>query len=288
VTVWALCRGIGGALAASAFSFLAADFYLFAAARKLAGRPAFRVRLPYLRDLFRYGFPSHLGNLFSFLHHRADLLLVNWFLGPAAVGFYAISALLAEKFWMMTNAASLVLFPRVAAEEDSKRRNEFTPRVSRAILLVTVPVALVIGLTAPPLVDLLFSPRYFPAVRPLRILLPGAAALGVSRVLANDIAGRGRPLLNTVVTAGALALNLALNWIWIPRFGIEGAAGASTVSYSATLLARLCVYCRLSGNSWKNVLLPRRDDWLLAWKMLQNRGFRRIKFRGRPGRCRRS
>ncbi len=117
--------------------------------------------------------------------------------------------------------------------------------------------------------ELLFSSRFLPAVNPLRILLPGAAAMGISRVLANDIAGRGKPLLNSYVAGGTLALNLSLNLLWIPRLGIAGAALASTVSYTATLVIRLTIYRRLSGNSWQTVLLPRPGDISLVMKRIR-------------------
>jgi len=55
-------------------------------------------------------------------------------------------------------------------------------------------------------------------------------------------------------------VNLALNLLWIPRYDIERAAIASTISYSLTLLAQLFLYCRLSGNSWIQVLIPTRMD----------------------------
>ena len=263
VTVWALRWGVEGAIAAGVFSYVLADLYLLAETKRLAGRPVFRVSLPYLRDVARFGLQSHVGNLLSYLNYRGDMLLVNWFLGPSAVGFYSIGVLLVEQLWLFTNAAKLVIFLQVAAEEDPQRRNEFTPRVARVMLLTTLPAAVVLGLAGGFIVELLFSSRYLPAVRPLRLLIPGAAAMGISRLLANDIAGRGRPLLNSYISAGMLALNLALNCFWIPRFGIAGAALASTVSYSATFLARLALYCRLSGNSWKDLLLPRAGDLAL-------------------------
>ena len=200
------------------------------------------------------------------------MLLVNWLLGPAALGFYSVGVLLAEQVWLLPNAAKLVLFIHVAAEEKERERAAFTPRVVRVMVLVAVPAAVILGLAAGPIVELLFSPRFLPAVRPLRLLLPGAAAMGIARVLANDIAGRGKPLLNSYIAAVTLALNLGLNLLWIPRLGIAGAALASTVSYTATLFARIIIYCRLSGNSWKIVLIPRPGDFSLVMRGIRTSG----------------
>lgn len=65
-----------------------------------------------------------------------------------------------------------------------------------------------------------------------------------TRVFGNDIAGRGRPILNTYVSVGAIATNIVLNVVWIPRYEIAGAALASTVSYGIILVVRQFLYCR--------------------------------------------
>ncbi len=255
--------GIWGALVAAVLAWLAADIALCCWAKKVASGVDFRFNGVYLRSAIGYGIRAHLGSVLSFLNYRLDAFLVNWLLGPAAVGFYSISVLLAEKIWLVSNAAGAVLFPRVAAEKDPTARKRITPKVIRSVLVVSVLSALVLFLAGRWLIVLLFSERFLPAAGPLRILLLGVIAFSLSRIMSNDIAARGRPILNTYVAAGTLVLNILLNLFLIPRYGIEGAAGASTVSYLVTLVARLFIYCRLSGNTWRCVLLPQRGDWTL-------------------------
>jgi len=49
---------------------------------------------------------------------------------------------------------------------------------------------------------------------------------------------------------------MAWDVLWIPRYGIVGAAWASTASYTVSFLTALFFYCRLSGNRWTVVLFP--------------------------------
>jgi len=101
---------------------------------------------------------------------------------------------------------------------------------------------------------LLYSSAFLPAVRPLQILLPGIVALSVGRVLANDVAGRGRVMLNNYAGLVTVATNVILNILWIPKYGIAGAALASTGSYTLAFFTQLFLYARLSGNHWTMVL----------------------------------
>jgi Na+-driven multidrug efflux pump len=61
--------------------------------------------------------------------------------------------------------------------------------------------------------------------------MPGVIALVISKVLHPDISGRGYPLYAWKAFVFPLILNIILNFILIPIYGIYGAAISSTVSY---------------------------------------------------------
>ena len=256
-----LRMNIWGALTANMMAWLISSILIYRWTGRLTGGATFRENGPYLRAALKYGIQVHLGNLFIFLSYRVDLLLINLYLDPLAVGYYSIGVVMVEQIWLVSSAVSLVLFPRVAAESDGKQNNELTPVVARAVFLITMAASIILYAASDWLVTILYSDRYLPAARPLQILLPGIIALSVYRVIANDIAARGRPILNTYTALGALAVNIVLNLIWIPIYGISGAAAASTVSYGCTLIVGLILYSRISGNPWTSVLIPRREDW---------------------------
>ncbi|MCL0096235.1 flippase [Thermodesulfovibrionales bacterium] len=263
IALWILKAGITGALLAAVVAWFLTDVVLLLWARKVAGGISFNLNPTYLRKASTYGVQVHLGNILGFLNYRIDMFLVNGFLNPAAVGFYSIGVGLVEKLWLVSHAASTVLFPRVAAESDEQRRKEFTPIIARTVLWVTALGALAIFFLSRWIVESLYSVVFLPAVEPLQILLLGIVALSVGRVLANDIAGRGRVMLNNYAGSAIVATNVVLNIWWIPRYGIAGAAWASTVSYGLGLVMMLFLYCRLSDNPWTKVLFPQRGDWPL-------------------------
>lgn len=263
LTTVVLGLGVFGALWATILSSAVLCVFLFPWVVRIAGGIRYRLNYTYLRDAFRYGIKAYLGNIIGFLNYRIEVFLLGIFLPVAAVGFYAVAVALAEKLWFLSESASIVLFPTVSAEKDEYQRKTFTPLVSRNILLITALGAVALFLVSEWVIVLLYSEEYLLSVRLFRILLPGIVLLSASRILANDIAGRGRPLLNTYVGAIGVVLQVALNLVWIPRYGASGAAWATTVSYGITLAVRLWMYMRLSGNSWATVIVPQASDWLL-------------------------
>ena len=264
--LWVAQAGVLGAVGAALLAKLLSTLILFVWARRIFGGISIRFDRAYVTKVASYGFQTHLGSIAGFLHYRVDMFLVNTFLYPAAVGFYAAAVGLVEKVWFGSWAAATMLFPRVVRETDERRRKAFTPLVTRTVLWVTTVQVLVLVLLARPIVSFLYSEAFLPSVPALQVLALAAVAVSGSRVLANDISGRGRPILNTYIAVTGLIVNIVLNVVLVPKYGITGAAWASALSYSTSFLIRLLAYCRISGNRWTIVLFPQRNDWILYWR----------------------
>jgi O-antigen/teichoic acid export membrane protein len=220
----ALGLGIAGAIWGNILAMLLLCIVLFPWVRRVAGGIRLRPNLNYIRDALTYGIKAHLGNIIGFLNYRVEVFLLGALAPATAVGFYAVAVGLAERLWFLSESASVVLFPTVSAEKDELRKKTFTPLVSRSVLLITAVGAGILFLMSQWVVVLLYSSEYLPAIQLFRILLPGIVFLSADRILANDIAGRGLPLLNTYVGAAGIVVQVGLNLLWIPALGATGAS----------------------------------------------------------------
>lgn len=261
--------GIGAGIVAEILAFTIASVVLFFIARKEAGGVSFHLNKAYLKSSYSYGIKVHLATILTFLHYRLDLFLINLFMNPAMVGFYSLSAGLSERIQSIADAAGVVLFSRMASEEDSDRIKEFTPLVLRSILMITAFAAIIIFFLGAWLIPILYSEAFRPAVKPLRILLISAVALSGSYILESDFKGRGRPIFTSYAVGGGLIMNVVLNLILIPRYGIVGSAWASSISYTTTFLIFLSIYSKISEHSIKDILSIRAQDFRFYGILLQ-------------------
>jgi O-antigen/teichoic acid export membrane protein len=147
-----------------------------------------------------------------------------------------------------------------SATEDSVDRDRLTASACRHALLICVAAAGSIALLARPLIGFAFGSEFLPAVPPLLLLLPGTAFLSVGSILANDFVGRGRQALNSIAAIITLLINVPLNFVLIPVWGISGAAAASAISYSVGTIVMLVNFLRMTGLGPAEVLLPRSRD----------------------------
>jgi O-antigen/teichoic acid export membrane protein len=196
-----------------------------------------------IRSTLAFGLKGHVGIVLQFFNYRLDMFIVNYFLGPAGAGLYSVSVRLAELLWYLPNAVGFAIFPKVAATGADKM-NAFTPRVFRMTLGLTVLGALGLALLGKPIIQLVYSSVFEGAYVPMLVLLPGVVLLGGAKVLTNEMAGRGYPLYNSVNTSLTLMVTVLLDWVLIPRFGIIGAALASTIAY-------ITMFVMTIGFHWK-------------------------------------
>lgn len=238
-------RGLLGALLASLGSGALTLVMLGA----ILGREGavFRPRwdFPIMRSMLAFGLRAHIANVLQFFNYRLDLFIVNYFLEPGWVGVYTVSVALTELLWHLPNAVGFVIFPTAAAARPEVM-NAFTPRVFRMTLGLTALGGLAIAILGRPLIQLIYSSAFVGAYVPALVLLPGAVLLGGAKVLTNEIAGRGYPHYNSANSGVALVLTVVLDLLLIPRYGIVGAALASSIVYGATFLMAMSFYAAVS------------------------------------------
>ncbi len=191
-----------------------------------------------LSSLWRYGREAHVATTAQFLNYRLDLLFVAVLLGPVEAGIYVVSLRLAELLWVVPDAAGIVLLPRVA----SGPRGQDTARILAITAAISTSGALALWLAGPRFIPLVFGDPFSPAFTPLTLLLPGSIALALAKVLTNVIAGLASPRANAVAAVAGLAVALTLNLLLIPRYGLAGAATATSVSYLVILMVAGIAY----------------------------------------------
>lgn len=202
----------------------------------------------YYKKLLNYGYKSHLTNILAFLNYRIDLLLLSFFLGPSPVGIYTIAVTISEKLWLVSQAVSTVLLPKLSQlSTDEDKRRELTPLMARLILWITFFAALALALVAFYGIEFVFGEEYKDAYQAILFLLPGIVFGSCSKILANDLAARGRPELNLSTSWVAVIINIIGNILLVPKLGIEGAAIATSFAYIINFILRLFIHNYITG-----------------------------------------
>lgn len=261
--------GTAGAVAGFALAHVVTAAAFALVARRLlglAGAPPAERAPGRLRRAIRFGIKGYAANALQFLNVRVDLFVLAAVASAADVGHYAVAVSVTSVMWLLPQALSDVLFPRVAAL--SARRGpagaEARAFVEAKTLRHTTLVVVVAGLVLAAALELLVVPVYGPDFRPAidlgLILLPGVALFGLAGPLSATIVGRGHPGYLLATTLVATPLTLALYATLIPALDATGAALASTISYAASFLLSAAFYRRVTGARVRDRLVPTRSE----------------------------
>jgi O-antigen/teichoic acid export membrane protein len=149
------------------------------------------------------------------------------------VGFYVAARNMAMVPSFVLVAVSHVLLPslsRALAIKDTHLSQHYIRQAVRFLWLLILPVTLLIGLTAEPLMTLLFSEIYLEGAQYLRIVLISALALAFVALFVSALNARGEAWLSGAIAFLLLPAALALNIFLVRRYGAIGAAWSNTVT----------------------------------------------------------
>lgn len=205
-------------------------------------------------EMIRYGGRVYLACLLAFLVIRSDMLLVNYFLGTGEAGVYSIAVQIADTILLLPVTIGMILLPRIAGTAD-ERQDEVTARVLRHTALLLGGICVAAAIAVGPVVHLLYGQAFEGAILATRLLLPGILALGLNGVLMNHFAGRGMPPVTAWSPLAGLVVNVALNLVMVPLYGIAGASLTSSLAYGLMFAVSLLAFRRGGRVGFRESLL---------------------------------
>lgn len=237
------------------------------------GKPFYKPDFGVLHKSLAYGLKAQPGVMLSFFNKRLDMFIVNFFLTPAQVGYYAISVVIAELLWHFPSAFAITLFTKTAGMEKNDA-NKFTSKIIRNITFIMLVAGCLLAILAKPLIYVTFGLRFYPSLIPLWFLLPGVLALGITKLICANFHGRGKPQYGTYLTIISVIFTIILDIVLIPRFGITGAAIASSIAYSVATILAISWFKRESGMPLREMFFIKsteiKESLLLVREFINN------------------
>ncbi|MBD3280442.1 oligosaccharide flippase family protein [Candidatus Dojkabacteria bacterium] len=238
-----------GALACYAFSlplFYLVLFFVFSVTIRFVSASLFFVRKEapkWISDLERskikgwleFSLPLFLTGILAYAIAWIDNLFLGIMRNPSELGVYAIAYSVALFLLMFQTSLGTIFTPVVSSNIEAKKfavAKRLFSRVSLWAIMVTIPVLAIIGVYSKQVLLLLFGGAYTGgsvALSVLCIFLLPVIIFGFSNNLLL-VLGKTRSIF--LINSGTAILNIILNGLLIPIYGIMGAAMATGLSFS--------------------------------------------------------
>jgi O-antigen/teichoic acid export membrane protein len=189
-----------------------------------------------LREMNKFGLPLVPSALALWAINFVDRLFVAHYKGQGEVGVYSVAVRVSSAIVFIL-IAFRTAWPAFAysIEDDGEARRTYA-YVLTYLVLITCWASLALGALAPWIVDLLSAPPFHRAQEAVALLAFAGAAYAGYTVLAIGSGRARRTQFNWVVTGFGAAVNIGLNVLLIPRYGMVGAAVSTLVSYVALMI----------------------------------------------------
>tara|TARA_B110000879_G_scaffold211778_1_gene305572 strand:+ start:3896 stop:5200 length:1305 start_codon:yes stop_codon:yes gene_type:complete len=198
--------------------------------------PKFEVCLTTVKRLFVNGLPLLISSGAIVIYAKVDLILIEYLLDFQNVGVYSAAVRISEFWYVIPMTATTLLFPLIlTAKKLSMERYYAETKFSSEILIVICTFfSLALFLLGPGLVQVAFPSEFESSGGVVRILALCGPFIGLGYINGRYMVAENLLYLSMRRNIYGLILNVLLNILLIPIYGIHGAAFSTLISVMYT------------------------------------------------------
>ena len=187
----------------------------------------------YTRKLLIFSYPLLFIGIITLLVKWTDVLMIGFFRTTSEVGIYNV-ALPTANLLIIVPAALMALFTPIIVElyskGDKKNIKLTSKRISKWIFYLNLPIFFVLLLLSSDFLRIMFGNEYVAGGVSLVILLFGYIFHSLSHIPSSTLLMIKKTKTIFLMGLISLIVNVALNYLLIPKYGINGAAISTSLS----------------------------------------------------------
>lgn len=187
-----------------------------------------------LKPLLKYGYPMIPASVSVILLQSIDTYILKIFTDLSAVGLYSFG----YKFgglmgFLVILPVQYIVHPLILEMEKNKEQlKEFLVTSTEYIYIFSLFACIVLSLFAEDVVHLMAQkPEFYPAWQFIPIIAFAYVQYGLGDLLGQGVVMSKKTIYLGISISSAAILNIVLNFIFIPEYGVFGAASATLASY---------------------------------------------------------
>lgn len=191
-----------------------------------------------VRNMLSYSLPLAISGIIYTIIFQLDYLVIGYYHTSAEVALYRVTYLLTSAMVVVVGPLAQAYKPVVAERTgDTASLRDLYRLTTRWTTLMAIPIWLTIALAPTAYLQVLFTTEYAVGGLVVGVLAAGFLANAVAGPEAMMLEGLGYPRLTMVNSLLLIAVNLVLDVYLIPRYGVLGAAVATSAALTVRVLA---------------------------------------------------
>ena len=207
-----------------------------------------KIDTEWVATLFHYGKYVFGTNLSTMLYKNIDRLMLGSLLSEVAVAIYDLAIRITNLIDVPAVSVASVVFPQGAKQAKDKGIEAIQVLYEKsvaAILCLILPFILFILLFPEVVIMIIGGEKYLDTVPILRMTILFGLFLPFAIQFGTVLDSIGRPKINFYFTLAGMILNVVLNYLFITKFGVVGAALGTLSTYGITFVLQQVILYRL-------------------------------------------
>ena len=196
--------------------------------------------------LLRYAGQSLIANIVFFLVNRSGYWFVDYYCNDQLLGNYIQVSRLGQIFILPAVLIAGSLFPQTAGDKINFQSNSFS-FLWRSLIIIYVSAMLLSVLIGKPVINFLWGEGYYEMYGTWLFYIPGVLFLAISYLFSPLFAGKGQVIYNILIGLVALIVVALSSFIFVPLWGIRGAAMSSSVGFMSMMILYIIIAKRKFG-----------------------------------------
>ncbi|MGV9012082.1 MAG: flippase [Flavobacteriales bacterium] len=202
-----------------------------------------------MREHMALALPMIVTALSSSLNGRLDTIMLAWYRSSDIIGIYGTAVKISIGIEFVIGAIKTIAMPKIAEMYHAGKHEELRDTLDYAAKLVfwtTAPISVVLIVFAAPIMGFV-GPEFTEGATVLRIMTIAHFISASSGMVGAFLNMTGGQLAFSRIVVVSVVLNLVLNFLMIPPFGMLGAALAAGITLSLWNIAAAILIYRKHG-----------------------------------------
>ncbi|AKB27590.1 Membrane protein involved in the export of O-antigen, teichoic acid lipoteichoic acids [Methanosarcina siciliae T4/M] len=199
---------------------------------------SFEIDISLIKQLLKEAIPIAVASIFTVVYFKIDVLMLSFLRGDVEVGFYSAAYRLTDALVFLPAAFTTSTFPLMSKYfKDSFDSFSFAyARTFKYLFAGGLLIAVIVTFASEKIILTFYGPEYQESVVALQILIWATAITFISVLISSTCVSSGNQQIISKTSILAAFLNVVLNLILIPSNGYVGAAIATVLSVSGSMI----------------------------------------------------
>jgi PST family polysaccharide transporter len=191
-----------------------------------------KFNIDYCKVLSKQAWPLILSGIVIMMYMRLDQIMIGEIIGDRGVGLYSVSTRFTELWYFIPSVFATSFFPKLVEKfnTDTKNYYEGCLKLLKLLFFISISIAVFFEFSSDYIINFLYGKEYRMSVFALQISIWTGVFVFWGVAAGNMLVIENLNKHNLIKSVQGLFLNVILNLVLIPKYGINGAAIATLIS----------------------------------------------------------